>query len=71
MIGDRKKNVVLTLKGDVERLRLEPGDKLVIKFPADMDTSEFYERVKAEAEGLFPGHEIIITCGIDLQVVTS
>jgi hypothetical protein len=52
---------------DVQRLRLEPGDVIVLKAPRRITL----EQAKAMKEGVmavFAGHECLVLCEVDLLV---
>ena len=54
--------VRVTIAGDVQRLALQPGDKLLFT-TSDRLTPEDANVVTRELERLFPGHEAVIISG--------
>lgn len=55
---------------DVERLRLEPGDTLLVTVPADMD-AEQVARLTKWLSDWFPGNRsLVLQEGVSVQVVT-
>lgn len=55
---------------DVKRLRLEPGDTLVLRM--DAHSEEVVERFTGEMRTAFPGHRtVVLGKGVDLEVVSA
>ena len=51
--------IILTYVGDVERLRLLPGDVGVVKIKGRL-RKEDVDRIKAQWEMLFPANEVLV-----------
>ena len=55
---------------EVRRLRLDPGDILVLKAP-NVLTAEQCEEIRKQLEGEFPDNRVLVmTADFDLEVVT-
>jgi hypothetical protein len=66
----RRKSKPLEL-ADVQRLRLEPGDALVILVPGRV-TADQAHRIKDQVETFAPGHEVaVLEDGMELVVVSG
>lgn len=52
---------LLTLS-NVRRLRLEPGDALVARFPGRLSAAQC-ERIKDQCERIAPGHKVVVLEG--------
>lgn len=48
--------------GDVQRLRLEPGDIIVITSPSDLSAFEV-QRIAEKVGKALPGHQVIVMGG--------
>lgn len=57
-----------TIQVDVQRLRLKPGDRVVLTLTQHC-TEEEIQRVRERAQELFTGHEVIVLQGMTLQIV--
>lgn len=56
----------------VRILRLQPGDEIVVRVSDRGISSDDLRRIKSTAEGLWPGHRIVVLHnGIDIEVVRS
>jgi hypothetical protein len=60
--------VELTIKGDIEVLRLQPGDTIVVTVKDPHITSERFKEIHDVIKSRFADHEVIVTFGIDLSV---
>lgn len=59
----------LTIKGDLEILRLEPGDVVVCTIHDDRGlTAELAGRIVDQLEQKFRGHQIVLSAGMHLSV---
>lgn len=59
----------LNIKGDVEVLRLQPGDKLVVHLETKHWRDGVIDDLRAGFEKHFPGHEVVFLSGdISLSV---
>ena len=57
--------------GDVQRIELLPGDRLVVSVPGHMGQAQF-ENLKRRLEDLIPGHQVILLLdGITLGVLAE
>jgi hypothetical protein len=69
--GDIKVKVKLETESgesfDVQRLRLEPGDIIVLK-TARQVTFDKAKAIKEGIEAVFTGHECLVLCELDLLV---
>lgn len=59
--------VELSIKGDIEVLRLQPGDAIIVSFKRH-PPYDALERILGEVRKRFPGHEVIFTDGVTLTV---
>ena len=65
-------HVELSIKGDIEVLRLQPGDVIVVNLRnASLAKAEHLEEVRAALMSRFPGHEVIFTNGATVTVQRS
>lgn len=60
-------SVDLNIKGDIEVLRLQPGDVLVVSLEGHVP-GDIYARVAEQMRERFPDHEVIVTRDITLSV---
>ena len=61
--------VGLTVRGDIQVLRLQPGDKILVTITQGSITPEIAERISEALERNIPGHEVVIVAeGIQLSV---
>ena len=60
-------NVELAIKGEIEVLRLKPGDVIVAHVEKSI-TREMADSISHQLKERFPDHEILITNGITLSV---
>ena len=60
-------NAELTIKGRVESLHLEEGDKIIVTIdePRNM-TWEMVNDIKSSLSERFPGHEIVVLHGLSI-----
>lgn len=61
---DLIKNVEVTVKGDVRRLDLQPGDKIVCCFRERLPITAIKD-VKIQLETYFPRTEVLIVAGVE------
>jgi len=59
--------VELTIKGEVEVLRLQPGDVIVVTIHERMSRQQS-DRVSEQVKARFPGHEVVLAQGLSLSV---
>jgi len=61
---DMVRNVEVTLKGDVRRLQLTPGDRIVCCFRERLPITAIND-VKNHLQHVFPRTEVIVLAGIE------
>lgn len=52
---------------EIKVLRLQPGDVIIARFDVDVSEDSAIE-VKQKLEEEFPGHEVLVCCGFELEV---
>jgi hypothetical protein len=58
-------------RADVQRLRLQPDDALVIRVPGRVSADQA-QRIKAQVEVFAPGHKVaVLEEGMELTVVSG
>jgi hypothetical protein len=63
-------NAINALRGieEIKIARLRPGDVIIVKTATNLEPEE-NAVIRREVERLFPGHEVVITIGLDIEVV--
>jgi hypothetical protein len=62
-------SVEITIKGDLHKLHLEPGDALVLKLTSHPDEATLHS-IRDEMERMFPGVRVVcLAPDADLEVV--
>ena len=60
-------NAELTIKGRVESLHLEEGDKIIVTIDEPRNFGpEIVEEIKDRLSERFPGHEIVVLHGLSI-----
>ena len=60
-------NAELTIKGRVESLHLEEGDKIIVTIEEPRNfRPEMIEEIKDRLSERFPGHEIVVLYGLSI-----
>ena len=54
---------------DVRRLRLKPGDKILLRLHSEHLTLERAQRLREEVGSHFPGHEVVAASGCDFTIL--
>jgi hypothetical protein len=58
----------LTIKGDVEVLRLQPGDTIIVTVTKGQLSPMLTEELRENVKRNFPGHEVMVANGVSLSV---
>jgi hypothetical protein len=58
-------DITLTIRGEVDVLRLQPGDRLIVTIDDYRAMNrEHIDKIRAEFEQHFPDHEVIVLAGL-------
>jgi hypothetical protein len=60
--------VDLTIHGEIEVLRLQPGDTIIVTLTDGHATAEIAERIKAQVKERFPNHDVIVADRVRFSV---
>lgn len=60
----------MTVQGDVRRLQVKPGDRVLVTFSDRLDRNAV-QTVKEQIQTLFPRNEVVVLCGGTMAVLPA